>query len=45
MEKHGKTQIYDLGLIPFIVRTKEDCKTAGELVEKIALRVILKDRC
>lgn len=45
MEKHGKTQIYDLGLIPFVVRTKEDCKAVGELVEKIALQVILKDRC
>jgi len=45
MEKHGKTQIYDLGLIPFIVRTKEDCKEVGELVEKIALQIISKDKC
>ena len=36
----NKMKVYDLGLIPFIVRIKEDCKKAGELVQKIALEAI-----
>jgi hypothetical protein len=35
-----KMKVYDLGLIPFIVRTREDCKKVGELVQKIALEAI-----
>jgi hypothetical protein len=39
-KKQTITRIYDLGIIPILVRTKKDCKKAGDLVQKMALKTI-----
>ena len=36
----GKIKIYNLGVIPIIVKTYDDCKKAGELVQKLAIKAI-----
>lgn len=33
-------KVYNLGIIPIVVRTKKDCKKAGILAQKIALKAI-----
>jgi hypothetical protein len=39
-----RVKIYNLGIIPIEVRTKKDCKMAGELVQKMAIKAINEKR-
>jgi len=40
MGKIKKIRIYNLGIIPIIVKTYEDCKKAGEMVQQMAIKAI-----